>query len=116
MVKSKKKSSIEVNKNTIALDEIESVILGEKNSLYFLGLKHTAKNIEKELFIPSISERRSRNTWIKKGALNIVDKAQKRVKQILKDHKPFLLDPELEKKIDDYTEQVEIRNINEYIN
>ena len=55
---------IDVNKNTIALNEIETVLLGEKKGLLFLGLRHTANNIKNELFLPSLSERNSRNKWI----------------------------------------------------
>jgi len=109
-------NGIQVNKQTIALKEIESVVLGEKKGLLFLGLKHTAKNVKKELFIPTLSERDSRNTWIKKGALDIIAKAQKKVKEILKCHKPYLLESELENKLDNYIEKVDMRNINEYIN
>jgi trimethylamine--corrinoid protein Co-methyltransferase len=107
---------IEVDNDTLALKEIESVMLGEKNSLLYLGLKHTAKNIKKELFIPSLSERSSRNTWIKKGTLDLIEKAQNKIKDILASHKSYILEPELEKKIDDYIKMVEKRNINEYTN
>ncbi|MFW9875559.1 MAG: trimethylamine methyltransferase family protein, partial [Candidatus Thorarchaeota archaeon] len=107
---------IEVNTDTTALNEIESVVLGKKQSLLFLGLRHTANNIQKELFLPSLSERGSRNTWIKKGAFDIIDKAEKKVQKILKNHKKVLLEPELEKKIDRFIKNVEIRNINEYSN
>jgi trimethylamine--corrinoid protein Co-methyltransferase len=107
-------NGIEVNKQTIALDEIESVILGEKKNLLFLGLKHTAKNIKNELFIPNLSERGSRNTWLKKGKLTIIDKAQTKIKEILKSHNPIVLEPALEKKLDEYIRDVAKRNINEY--
>ncbi len=106
---------IEISNQTIALKEIESVILGDKKGLLFLGLKHTAKNIKNELFIPSLSERSSRNTWIKRGALDIIDKAQIKVQEILKSHKTYELKSDLEKKLDDYIKFVEKRNINEYI-
>ncbi len=107
---------INVNKNTIALNEIESVVSGKKKGLLFLGLKHTAKNIKNELFIPDLSERSSRNTWIKKGALDIIDKAQNKIEKIVKYHKECILEPELEKKIDDYIKYVEKRDLNEYRN
>ncbi len=105
---------IEVSEDTIALKQIKSVVLGEKKGLLFLGLKHTARNIKNELFIPSLSERNSRNTWIKKGALDLINKAQKKIQEILKSHKPIVLDPGLENKIDEFIKKVEIRNINEY--
>jgi trimethylamine--corrinoid protein Co-methyltransferase len=106
---------IQVNKESIALKEIESVILGEKKSLLFLGLKHTAKHIKNELFIPSLSERNSRNKWIKKGNPDLIIKAQKKIQEILKSHKPYAIETGLEKAIDDYIKKVDLRNINEYI-
>ncbi len=107
---------IKVDNDTLALKEIESVMLGEKNSLLYLGLRHTAKNIKNELFIPSLGERNSRNTWIKKGALNLIKKTQIKIKDILAAHKSYVLDPKLEKKIDDYIKYVDKRSINEYKN
>ena len=105
---------IKVNSDTLALKEIESVMLGEKNSLLYLGLEHTAKNIRKELFIPTLSERGSRNTWIKKGALDLISKAQMKIKDILASHEVQVLESELEKNIDDYIKLVDKRNTNEY--
>lgn len=106
---------INVGINTIALDEIESIVSGGKHGLLFLGLQHTVKNIKRELFIPSLSERNSRNTWIKKGSLDIIDKAQKKIKIILKDHMIKVLEPKLEKTLDDFIKKVKKRNLNEYI-
>ncbi len=107
---------IDVNKNMIALNEIESVVSRENESLYFLGLKHTSKNIKKELFIPNLSERSSRKTWIKKGSHDIIFKAQHKIQEILKNHVSKILDPELEKKIDKYIAKVKARNTNDYLN
>jgi trimethylamine--corrinoid protein Co-methyltransferase len=107
---------VKVNEDTIALNEIESVLLGEKKGSLYLGLRHTAKNLRNELFIPSLSERNSRNTWIKKGSFSIIEKARKKIQEILENHKPNILKPELERDIDEYTKKVEMRNINEYIN
>ena len=46
-------------------------------------------------------------------ALDIIEKAQSKIEEILKYHKVYELEPELEKEIDDYIESVEKRNINE---
>ena len=73
-----------------------------------------AENIKKELYIPKLSERGTRNSWLKKGAQDIFNKAQTNVEQILKNHKGYVIDPILEQKIDNYTEEVKKRNINEY--
>ncbi|MFX1574508.1 MAG: trimethylamine methyltransferase family protein [Promethearchaeota archaeon] len=109
-------NGIKVDPNTMALNEIKSVASDQKKGLYFLGLRHTAKNIKKELYIPKLSERGSRNTWIKKGSLDFITKSQIRIEELLKNHKPKVLKPNLEKEIDSYIKKVEERNINEYIN
>jgi len=107
---------IKVNKNTIALDEIKSVVTNQKPGLFFLGLRHTAQNVKNELFIPKLCERNSRNTWIKKGALDIISKTQIEIQEILKHYEPNVLKLDLEKKINEYIKKVEKRNINDYIN
>ena len=107
---------IEVNQDSISLDQIENVMKGLNKGAHFLGLQHTSKNVKKELFIPNLSERGSRKNWIKKGSLDIVDKARKKVDEILKNHTPYELPKSVEQKIDEYIKEVEKRNINEYLN
>jgi len=107
-------NGIEVNEDTIALDQIKSVVRNNNPGSLFLGLRHTAKNIKRELYIPKLSERGTRNSWLKKGAQDIFDKAQSKVESILKNHKEYEINPILEKKIDDYISEVKKRNINEY--
>jgi trimethylamine--corrinoid protein Co-methyltransferase len=107
---------IDVNPESIALNQIKNVMKGINEGAHFLGLQHTSKNVKKELFIPNLSERNSRKTWIKKGALDIIDKAHEKVDEILKNHVPNTLSMEVEKKIDLYLKKVEKRNINEYLN
>lgn len=107
-------NGIEVNEDTIALDKIKSVVTNTSLGSYFLGMQHIAENIKKELYIPKLSERGTRNSWLKKGAQDIFNKAQANVEQILKNHKGYVIDPIMEQKIDNYTEEVKKRNINEY--
>lgn len=109
-------NGIEVNENTIALDKIKSVVTNKSSGSSFLGMRHTAENIRKELYIPKLSERGTRNSWLKKGAQNIFDKAQINVQKILENHKELVIDPNLEAKIDEYIKYVEKRNTNEYLN
>jgi trimethylamine--corrinoid protein Co-methyltransferase len=109
-------NGIEVNEDTIALDKIKSVVTNNSVGSFFLGMRHTAENIRKELYIPKLSERSTRNSWLKKGAQNIFGKAQISVQKILEDHKEIVIDPNLEAKINEYIKFVERRNINEYLN
>lgn len=107
---------IDVNDNTIAFNEIKNVMQGLHKGSHFLGLRHTAKNVRNELFIPDLSERSSRNTWLKKGASDIFEKARLKIQTILEMHESYKLSANLEQKIEQYTKKVEERNINEYIN
>lgn len=40
-------NGIEVNEDTIALDKIKSVVTNTSPWSYFLGMRHTTKNIKK---------------------------------------------------------------------
>jgi len=59
-------NGIEVNEDTIALDKIKSVVTNTSLGSYFLGMRHIAENIKKELYIPKLSERGTRSFWLKK--------------------------------------------------
>jgi trimethylamine--corrinoid protein Co-methyltransferase len=105
---------IEVNEDTIAVDQIKSIVTNNNPGSLFLGIRHTKENVKRELYIPELCERGTRNSWLKKGAQDIFDKAQSKVEQILKNHKEYEMEPILEKKIDEYIIEVKRRNINEY--
>jgi len=109
-------NGIDVNRNTLALEEIKTVMKGINKGSHFLKLRHTAKNVKKELFIPELSERSSRNTWLKKGAADIFQKAHLKVQEILQTHEAYRLSADQEQKLNQYIKKVEERNINEYIN
>lgn len=49
-------NGIEVNEDTIALDKIKSVVTNTSLVSYFLGMRHIAENIKKELYIPKLSK------------------------------------------------------------
>lgn len=106
---------IRVNEETIALDQIKKVAQGYKKGAHFLNLRHTALNAKKELFIPQLSERNTRGTWLRKGGLDLIKKAKLKVKEILKNYSQRILDPKVEKQINDYIKKVKKRNINEYL-
>ena len=107
-------NGIDVNEDTLALNQIKSAVINNNRDSLFLGMRHTAENIKKELYIPKLSERGTRNSWLKKGAQDIFSKAQSRVEHILKNHKEYEMNPILEKKIDNYIVEVKKRNFNEY--
>ncbi len=106
---------IRVNEETIALDQIKKVAKGHEKGVHFLKLRHTALNIKRELFIPQLSERSTRGAWLKKGAPDLIKKANLKIEEILKNYSQRTLTPKVEKKIDNYIKKVKKRNINEYL-
>lgn len=108
-------NGINVDENSLALKEIMDVMDGLNKGAHFLGRRHTAENIKNELFIPSLSERNTRKTWIKKGAQDLLEKAHNITVKILANHQSYELSFKIEDAIDKYIKKVQERNINEYI-
>jgi trimethylamine--corrinoid protein Co-methyltransferase len=76
---------IPVNKDTLALDVIEQVSGGGKNSL-FLTAEHTFKNFKKAQFLPRLLDRSQHEVWEKSGSLELYDRCNARAKKILSGH------------------------------
>ncbi|MFX1548998.1 MAG: trimethylamine methyltransferase family protein [Promethearchaeota archaeon] len=105
---------INVNEDTIALDVITKVVSNQKKGVNYLGEAHTRKFMRKELFIPSLIDRNRRSTWRKKGAKDIIGRAQEKVEQILQSFNPPELDKQIEIKLLDYIKEVEKRTLEYY--
>lgn len=93
---------IEVNSETLAIDVIKSVGAGK----HYLKHKHTLKNLRKEHFIPEISDRLARKTWLNMGAKDAIDKAKEKIEKILSTHQIKPLDKDIEKEIDNTLNQI----------
>jgi trimethylamine--corrinoid protein Co-methyltransferase len=102
---------VRVNEDTIAVEEIKKIVTTTRN---FLGTKHSVKNIRKELFVPKLADRERRGTWKKKGSKDIIQKAQEKVKEILQKQKGPGLEPDVEKKLAEYTKKVASRTMDDY--
>lgn len=113
---SRGREGIKVTRDTIAYDEIKTIMEGLHKGKHFLGLRHTAKNVKSELYIPVLSERNTRNTWLKNGAADMFEKARVKIQEILKTQETYKLPASIENDIEQYIKKVEERNINEYIN
>lgn len=74
----------EVDDATLAVDVIRGVGPGG----HFLSQKHTVDHLKNEYWIPKISNRDPYETWIKKGAKDIVQIAKEKIEEILSRHKP----------------------------
>jgi len=88
---------IQIDEETLALDVIKRV--GPKG--HFLAQKHTNKWFRLEEYMPSyVIDTRSERDWLEKGAKDIVKRAKERVDEILKEHEPEPLPPDVEKELD----------------
>lgn len=84
---------VEVNKETIAIDTIRDVVNGEG---HYLGHPQTLERMEIDYVYPQIADRQTPDSWTKDGAMDVLERARIKARQILKDHRPNYLDPEID--------------------
>jgi trimethylamine--corrinoid protein Co-methyltransferase len=96
---------IDVNKTTLALDVIDAAGPGG----YFLGQRHTMQFLEREQFIPSLSDRQTREKWEEAGSKGMADRAHEKVEQILAEHEVDLLEADVEAELESIVREVEAR-------
>jgi trimethylamine--corrinoid protein Co-methyltransferase len=92
---------IEVNKDTLMLDEIYNVGPGG----HFLNTQQTLNRF-KDFWYPSLLDRSLRTTWLDEGGTTLGERLNKRVKEILKEHTPEPLDADAKKKVNEILSQV----------
>jgi trimethylamine--corrinoid protein Co-methyltransferase len=85
---------VQINDETLALDVIHEV--GPDGD--FLDTKHTLKHYRSRWY-PTLIERENYSGWQDKGALNLGQRAAKRVDQILSEHKPEPLPEGIQKEL-----------------
>ena len=90
---------IEITPDTLALDVIDQV---DPGGSYF-GEKHTVRHFRQNWF-PRLLNRHNYEQWTAAGGLSLGDKANQRVRQILQEHKPKPLPPELVAELDEMEE------------
>ena len=86
---------IEFNEDTLALDVIKNV--GPTGT--FFDQVHTVKHLRSEFFFPKLSDRSPREQWVEKGAKDTRERAREIAKDILLNHKPLPMPPDIDKKI-----------------
>jgi trimethylamine--corrinoid protein Co-methyltransferase len=77
------REGIEINDNSLALDEIDKIGPGGE----FISSEHTLYNFRKNWF-PGLIARENNYNWIKGGKLTLTDRANKKAKEILESHEP----------------------------
>ena len=86
---------VEFNEDTLALDVIKSV--GPTGN--FFEQSHTVKHLRSEFFFPKVSDRLPRAEWVEKGAKDGRERAREIAKDILANHQPVPIPPEIDQKI-----------------
>ena len=81
---------IEVNNDTLGLDVIKKVGIGEGKS--FISEAHTLKHFRSEIFRPKILTRASREMWASEGRKDLYERARERAILLLKKHSVPKLD------------------------
>jgi trimethylamine--corrinoid protein Co-methyltransferase len=76
------RSGIEINANSLALDEIDKIGPGGE----FISSEHTLRNFRNNWF-PRLIARENNYHWIKGGKLTLTDRANKKAREILESHR-----------------------------
>lgn len=97
---------IQVNADTLAAPLIEAVGPGGN----FLGERHTLKFLRQEQFLPTLSNRQTREDWAERtGSATTWDQAHAEVERILATHTPPPLDPQVQAELERIVREVEAR-------
>lgn len=85
---------IEVSDDTLMLDELHTVGPGG----HFLDTEQTLNRF-RDFWFPGLLDRRIREQWLAGGATTLGERLNDRVKEIVKEHRPKPLAPELKRKL-----------------
>lgn len=87
---------IPINDDTLALDVIPAGAAAGQ----FLTQPHTLKHLRKTQWQPKLFCRQSYEKWTEKGRTSLLDRARKRLEEILEKHVPVAIGPEKQAAID----------------
>jgi trimethylamine--corrinoid protein Co-methyltransferase len=94
---------IPVNEETLALDVIGEV--GSEGN--FLVHDHTLKHLRSTQWRPTLTSRMDHSNWLSSGATSLLDRARKRLAEILDTHEPLAIPDgqaaRIQKRIDSYS-------------
>ena len=96
---------VDVNKMTLAVDVVDQVGPGG----HFLSQRHTMQFLEREHFLPSLSDRQTRERWEEAGSEGVADRAHRKVEQILAEHQVAPLPDNVEAELERIVREVEAR-------
>jgi trimethylamine--corrinoid protein Co-methyltransferase len=85
---------IEVSDDTLMLDEVDRVGPGG----HFLSTEQTLKRF-REFWFPGLLDRKRRPEWLEAGGTTLGQRLNARVKEIIQEHQPELLEPEKRRQV-----------------
>ncbi len=87
---------IEVNDETLSYDVIKDTVYGTG---HYLNHQQTLQLMQSEYLYPQLADRRSPGDWEDSGSPNIYQSAREKVKQLLANHYPSYIKPEVDARI-----------------
>ncbi len=88
---------IEISDDTLSLEAMRDVCVEGPN--HFLGHDQTLGLMQKEYVYPDVADRLSPKEWAEQGSSNILERAQRRLNEIMSQHYPDYLPAELDDRI-----------------
>jgi len=85
---------IETDEDSLSIETIRQVCI--EGPGHFLGHDQTIGRMQKDYVYPTIGDRTSPKEWAELGSPNIVDRAVKKTAEILRDHHPSHIGPEMD--------------------
>ncbi len=88
---------VNVSEESLAVEVMRQVCV--EGPVHFLEHPQTLKNMKKEYLYPVISDRTSPKEWKEQGSTDILDRAEKRIADILASHFPDHIDSALDQQL-----------------
>lgn len=88
---------IEVTDEALSVETVRDICLNGPG--HFLGADQTLKLMQKDYVYPLVGDRTNPKEWLGKGKTSVVDRAHKRVKEILTQHHPRHIPKEFDEAI-----------------
>lgn len=87
---------VEVSEESIGFEAIREAITGEG---HFLGGAQTMGAMERDHFYPKLADRQDPRSWAEQGATDLWQRARLRAREVLDQHHPDYLSPDVDRRI-----------------
>jgi trimethylamine--corrinoid protein Co-methyltransferase len=102
---------IRVDDESLAMDVIRKVNFSGN----YLTESHTRQHFRQEHYMPQLLVREGYDAWEKEGSRTALDRARERVHEILDNHQPVDMDPQVEAGLQEYLELTNTRSYEDYV-